>query len=38
MSDTATLERTTDAASAQRAPSRVKDDAAMLKAAAGLNS
>lgn len=35
MSDTATLERTTDFASARRSP-RVKDDAAMLKAAANL--
>src|SRR6185295_17516847 len=35
--DTATLERNaTNAASAQRAPARVKDDAAMLKAAANL--
>jgi fatty acid desaturase len=36
MTDTATLERTTDAAPAQRAPARAKDDAAMLKAAASL--
>ncbi len=36
MSDTAILERTTVSASAQSAPSRLKDDAAMLKAAAGL--
>src|SRR5205823_5857337 len=35
MTDTATLERTTNAAPAQRAPAR-KDDAAMLKAAAKL--
>jgi fatty acid desaturase len=35
MTDTATLERTNDAAPAQRAPAR-KDDAAMLKAAAKL--
>src|SRR3982751_6641291 len=35
MTDTATLERTTNAAPAQRAPAR-KDDAAMLKAAANL--
>ena len=35
--DTATLERKrTDAAPAQRAPARIKDDAAMLKAAANL--
>lgn len=33
---TAILERTTDAASAQRAPARDRDDAAMLKAAASL--
>lgn len=33
---TAILERTTDAASAQRAPARARDDAAMLKAAASL--
>ena len=33
---TAIFERTTDAASAQRAPARVDDDAAMLKAAANL--
>src|SRR5690242_13606595 len=36
MSETATLERTNAAASPQRAPSRVKDDGAMLKAAANL--
>jgi fatty acid desaturase len=36
MSETATLERTTPAASPQRASSRSKDDAAMLKAAANL--
>jgi fatty acid desaturase len=36
MSNTATLERPEDAASAQRAPLRAKDDAAMLKAAANL--
>jgi len=36
MTDTATLERTSDAASAQRAPARVTDDATMLKAAANL--
>jgi fatty acid desaturase len=37
MTDTATLERsTTDAAPAQRAPARIKDDATMLKAAANL--
>ena len=36
MSDTAILERTTVSASAQSAPSRLKDDAAMLKAAASL--
>jgi fatty acid desaturase len=36
MSDTATLERTSDAASGRRAPARVKDDATMLKAAANL--
>jgi fatty acid desaturase len=36
MTDTAILDRTTDAASAQRAPARPKDDAAMLKAAANL--
>ena len=36
MTDTAILERSTDAASAQRAPARPKDDAAMLKAAANL--
>ena len=36
MTDTATLERTTGAASAQRAPARVKDDATMLKTAANL--
>ena len=35
MTDTATLERTTNAAPAQRAPAR-RDDAAMLKAAANL--
>ena len=36
MSNTAILERTTDAAPAQRASARAKDDAAMLKAAARL--
>jgi fatty acid desaturase len=36
MTDTATLDRTTDAASAQGAPARAKDDAGMLKAAASL--
>ena len=36
MSNTVTLERTNDAAPAQRAPARAKDDAAMLKAAAKL--
>jgi fatty acid desaturase len=36
MTKTATLERTNDAASAQRAPGRAKDDAIMLKAAANL--
>jgi fatty acid desaturase len=36
MTSTATLERTTDAAPAQRASARAKDDAAMLKAAANL--
>jgi fatty acid desaturase len=36
MSNTATLERTTAAASAQPASARAKDDAAMLKAAANL--
>ena len=36
MSNTATLERSTAAASAQRAPARAKDDVAMLKAAANL--
>jgi fatty acid desaturase len=36
MSNTATLERSTDAASARRTPARAKDDAAMLKAAANL--
>jgi fatty acid desaturase len=36
MSTTATLERSTAAASAQDAPARAKDDAAMLKAAANL--
>ena len=36
MTDTATLQRTSDAASAQRAPARVTDDATMLKAAANL--
>src|SRR3982750_3463557 len=36
MTDTAILERSTDAASAQREPARSKDDAAMLKAAANL--
>ena len=37
MTDTATLERNaTDAAPQPRAPARVKDDAAMLKAAANL--
>src|SRR3954452_12542591 len=36
MTDTAILDRTTDAGSAQRAPARVKDDATMLKAAANL--
>ncbi len=36
MSNTATLERTADAAQSQRASARPKDDAAMLKAAANL--
>ena len=36
MSNSATLERMTKAAPAQRAPARAKDDAAMLKAAANL--
>ena len=36
MTDTTTLERTHDAAPGQRMPARVKDDAAMLKAAANL--
>ena len=36
MSNTATLERSTAAAAAQRAPARAKDDAAMLKTAANL--
>ena len=36
MTNTATLERPTDAAPAQRASARAKDDAAMLKAAANL--
>jgi fatty acid desaturase len=36
MTDTAILDRATAAASAQRAPARPKDDAAMLKAAANL--
>lgn len=36
MTDTAILDRTTDAAPQQRAPARAKDDAAMLKAAANL--
>jgi fatty acid desaturase len=36
MTSTATLERTKDAAPAQRSPARAKDDAAMLKAAANL--
>ena len=36
MSNAATLERTTNAAPAQREPARAKDDAAMLKAAANL--
>src|SRR4029079_10433111 len=36
MSNTATLERSTAAAPAQRASARAKDDAAMLKAAANL--
>jgi len=36
MTDTTTLERTHDAAPGQRVPARVKDDAAMLKAAANL--
>src|SRR4029078_12484429 len=36
MTDTAILDRTTDAAPAQRAPARVKDDATMIKAAANL--
>jgi fatty acid desaturase len=36
MTSTATLERTNDAAPAQRASARAKDDAAMLKAAANL--
>ena len=36
MTESATLERTSDAAPGQRAPARVKDDATMLKAAANL--
>jgi len=36
MTNTATLERSTDAVPKQRAPTRAKDDAAMLKAAANL--
>jgi fatty acid desaturase len=36
MTNTATLERTADSAPAERAPTRAKDDAAMLKAAANL--
>ncbi len=36
MTDTTTFERTSDAASGQRAPARIKDDATMLKAAASL--
>jgi fatty acid desaturase len=36
MSNSATLERPTAAAPAQRVPARAKDDAAMLKAAANL--
>ncbi len=36
MTNTATLERSTDVASAQRGAARAKDDAAMLKAAASL--
>jgi fatty acid desaturase len=36
MTDSAILDRTTDAARARRAPARAKDDAAMLKAAANL--
>ncbi|MBW0007353.1 MAG: fatty acid desaturase, partial [Sphingomonas sp.] len=36
MTNTATLDRANDAVSAQRAPVRAKDDAAMLKAAATL--
>jgi fatty acid desaturase len=36
MNNTATLERSTDAASAQHPPAHAKDDAAMLKAAANL--
>nr|NUR37343.1 fatty acid desaturase [Sphingomonas sp.] len=36
MTNTATLERRTNAAPAERAPARAKDDAAMLKAAANL--
>ena len=36
MTKTAILDRSTAAASAQRAPARAKDDAAMLKAAANL--
>ena len=36
MTDTTTLERTSDAAPGRRAPARVKDDATMLKAAANL--
>jgi fatty acid desaturase len=36
MTNTATLERSTDVASVQRAPARAKDDATMLKAAASL--
>jgi fatty acid desaturase len=36
MTDTAILDRTPDAAPAQRVPARVEDDAAMLKAAANL--
>jgi len=36
MTESATLERTSDVAPGQRAPARVKDDATMLKAAANL--
>src|SRR4029079_9151108 len=36
MTDTAILDRTTDAAPAQRASARARDDATMLKAAANL--